>query len=429
MTRAFQTITTASIILLRACDGPGDVPGADGRAGALAGPDVRLAATTESVYTAGAFNGEDWELFGTIRTVSFDAAGNLHIFDPQAERIVVLGPDGGFVRTVGGPGEGPGEFNAPLYMVVRRDGGYVITGFRGVQVFRQGGVYVRNVSVDQFKGVPVFGKALPDGRLVTSAIMRVRMPGGADSEEEEGEPARRPIHLFSVDTGEPKLLYNAWDLPEEDSEESELVSSATGERSFTYRMRPPRAFEPGLHYGVLRDGRVAVVDSIGYRVKLVALDGTVAGTLERPIKPVVVTAAIEHVERERRRAAREARNVSRSAVISGSSSASSRPTAVMSLNVEPGSVEHMTFANEIPVIDDMAVDWEGRIWVARNGTNGSDPGPTDIITADAGYVGTLPPDGLRIPDAFGPDGLMAYIESDELDVPIVRVIRLVALER
>ncbi len=32
-------------------------------------------------------------------------------------------------------------------------------------------------------------------------------------------------------------------------------------------------------------------------------------------------------------------------------------------------------------------------------------------------------------DAFGPDGLMAYIETDEMDVPGVRVTRLVSLER
>ena len=32
------------------------------------------------------------------------------------------------------------------------------------------------------------------------------------------------------------------------------------------------------------------------------------------------------------------------------------------------------------------------------------------------------------PDAFGPDGLLAYIERGEMGVPIVRVVRLVALK-
>ena len=51
------------------------------------------------------------------------------------------------------------------------------------------------------------------------------------------------------------------------------------------------------------------------------------------------------------------------------------------------------------------------------------------MTATGDYLGTLPPDGPRIPDAFGPGGLMAYIETDEMDVPTVRVVRLLSLER
>ena len=76
----------------------------------------------------------------------------------------------------------------------------------------------------------------------------------------------------------------------------------------------------------------------------------------------------------------------------------------------------------------LKVDWEDRIWVERRGPTGDDDGPTDIVTPDGGYIGTLPPDGLRTPDAFGPDGFMAYIELDDLDVPTVRVVRLIALE-
>ena len=72
----------------------------------------------------------------------------------------------------------------------------------------------------------------------------------------------------------------------------------------------------------------------------------------------------------------------------------------------------MTFADEVPVIANIAVDWEDRIWVERTGEDGTGPGPTDIVTPDGGYVGTLPADGVRIPSAFGPNGLMAYIETE-----------------
>ena len=49
---------------------------------------------------------------------------------------------------------------------------------------------------------------------------------------------------------------------------------------------------------------------------------------------------------------------------------------------------------------------------------------TDLITADGRYLGSLPADGVRIPDAFGPDGRAAIIELDEYDVATVRVVQL-----
>ena len=102
--------------------------------------------------------------------------------------------------------------------------------------------------------------------------------------------------------------------------------------------------------------------------------------------------------------------------------------ARINAQVEREGVEGRTFADEVPVLYGLKVDWEDRIWLARRGPTGQDDGPTDIVTPDGNYLGTLPPDGLRTPDAFGPGGLLAYIESDEMDVPSVRVVRLVALE-
>ena len=62
-------------------------------------------------------------------------------------------------------------------------------------------------------------------------------------------------------------------------------------------MSAGRAFEPGLYYDVLTDGRLALADSIGYRIKLIALDGSVTGVIERPIAPLAVDDAIREAER------------------------------------------------------------------------------------------------------------------------------------
>jgi hypothetical protein len=234
-------------------------------------------------------------------------------------------------------------------------------------------------------------------------------------------PEGRPIELFSLEDGRPRTVYEAWQLPPPEQEGEEARFESGGQR-LQLSMRAARAFEPGLFFAPLSDGRLAVVDSIGYRVKLVNVTGVVSGTLERPIAPIVVTDDIQERERERRLAEAAESGAGRLRVLGGSGGVSIDRDAIRRMMEDR--VRSMVFANEIPVITEMAVDWEDRIWVERSAADIEADGPIDILTADGRYLGTIPPDGLRIPDAFGPNGLLAYIESDELDVQHVRVARL-----
>ena len=392
----------APLVLLGAC-GDTRQNGPDGTRGTLDGPDVMLNAVTEEVFTVGSVTGDDWDTFGSVRSVTFDGEGNLHIFDHQAEHIVVVGPDGSLVGTVGGPGEGPGEFGDVGTAVVARDGSYTVWGSSYIDLLDPGGTFVRRVPV---QAMIMADMALPDGRLVASAYMDLRdLFATGEFPEDEG----RPIHLVPLDGSEPEILYTAWDLPDDPAASDAGESSSPN----TWRMSAGRAFEPGLHYDVLTDGRLALADSIGYRIKMIGLDGSVAGVIERPIAPIPVSDAIMEAERERyRETTAQLANLNRSR-----------------FQIEREGAEALIFADEVPVIGDLKVDWEDRIWVARTGADGGrDNGPTDIVTPDGRYIGTLAADGLRTPSTFGPGGLMAYIERDELDVPTVRVIRLVALE-
>ena len=391
------------LTLLLACGDAGD-GSATGAAGTLDGPDVIVNAVTEEVFTVGSVVGDTWDTFGSVRSVHFDAEANLHIFDSQLDHILVVGPDGSLVRTVGGRGEGPGEFDNVTTAIVARDGSYTVMGFTQIDLLEPDGEFVRRITMDPMTtGIAMAGMALPDGRLVATQIMRF-------GEGEQPEEAGRPIHLFPLDGTEPELLYTAWGLPEEDEDEIDMSGDLdTGARM---RIAAGRAFEPNLDIDLLTDGRLALIDSIGYRVKLIGLDGSVTGTVERPIAPLPVDDAIMEAERERYREAEA------EVVESGTR---------FNIEIDREGAEGRTFADEVPVLYGLKVDWEDRIWVARRGPKGEDDGPTDIVTPDGDYIGTLPPDGLRTPDAFGPGGLMAYIEYDEMEVPTVRVVRLIAL--
>ena len=374
-----------------------------GAAGTLDGPDVIVNAVTEEVFTVGSAMATDWQAFGNVRSLHFDAQANLHIFDSDADHILVVGQDGSLIRTVGGQGEGPGEFGNAVAAIVARDGSYTVMGFTTIDLLEPDGEFVRRITLDPMTtGVVMANMALPDGRLVAYQIFRF---GSGEEEQEEG----RPIYIFPLDGTESELLYTAWELPEEENGRS--VESTSG--GMLIRSAAGRAFEPLLQYDLLTDGRLALIDSIGYRVKLIGLDGSVTGTIERPIAPLPVDDAIMEADRERYRE-REASEVMTSGGVD--------------VQIEREGVEGRTYADEVPVLYDLKVDWEDRIWVERRGPTGDDDGPIDIVTPTGEYIGTLAPDGLRTPGAFGPGGLLAYVETDELDVPTVRVLRLVALE-
>ena len=68
---------------------------------------------------------------------------------------------------------------------------------------------------------------------------------------------------------------------------------------------------------------------------------------------------------------------------------------------------------------------DGTIWVRRSGSAPLADGPIDVLTHDGRYLGSYPAD-TPMPAAFGPNGLLAFIETDDLGVQTV-VARRVAL--
>lgn len=69
----------------------------------------RLRLTT----TIGRATGDERYLFGDVRDLAVDGLGRIWVLDNQNRELRVFGSDGSHVRTVGGSGEGPGEFRNP----------------------------------------------------------------------------------------------------------------------------------------------------------------------------------------------------------------------------------------------------------------------------------------------------------------------------
>ncbi len=68
--------------------------------------------------------GEDDEdvLLGIVTRVLIDAEGNIYLLDGQLSQVQVFSPDGGYLKTLGHEGNGPGEITRPGDMVFMPDG-------------------------------------------------------------------------------------------------------------------------------------------------------------------------------------------------------------------------------------------------------------------------------------------------------------------
>ena len=171
-----------------------------------------------------------------------------------------------------------------------------------------------------------------------------------------------------------------------------------------------RAFTPDLHWGVLADGGIAYADSSDYAIKIAEADAGVVRILRRPLTPERVTDRTARAERDRRRMLTD-------------------PEVGTGWNMlDPGRrLDDLEFFPEIPVIRGLATTWDGHIWVLRHGEVPPDAGPIDVLTPDGRYLGSYPAGATGMPDAFGPDGLAAFMETDELGVQTVVVKRVAGL--
>lgn len=433
----------------------------------LPGRDQPLEADFQEVFRVGVMDGESWEMFGGVRYVGFDGNGNLYIVDglsggrisaddlegalgslqammsSEGMRVLVFDASGNFVREFGSPGEGPGEFKMPTGFAVMRDGAMVVqdTGHRAYHLFDANGEFQRMV---RGFGHPNTLLADPRGGGVFSADLPV-VAGGTNASRAfftsadgtiADPPTTRPVlHLdFADEEVRTDTVVEGW-LPPRGDDGIELPRDITPQGDIARVVRDamsglsmPAIFEPPLLAGVLPNGGIVHSDSSAYELKITPPDaGEVERIIRRPLPPEPVTPAMKKEFQERRDAARReglgAAGAGNIVIRSNTFSVRGSPTGSVESSSEVDFPE-LRFYPEIPVLTSLSTTWEGRIWVQRRGEEPGSPGPIDVLTSDGRYVGTLAAHATTVPDAFGPNGMAAFIEFDEFDVARVVVRRL-----
>lgn len=418
----------------------------------LPGEDVALESEFAEAYRVGEIGGADWEQFGEISYTGFDREGNLYVFDSQTMEIVVVSPEGRLVRRFGGPGDGPGELRFVRSVAVMRDGRVVITdiGHGAYVVFAPDGEYERMVSTSTGTDTSTERAAGMAPALAARAALRegvadpsslaliavedgaatVAISAGAGGASEESGRSERLVErvLLDGDDAGTTTVAHAW-TPQTTMTDAGKIDLPPGIQMQgadqiigSLRIQRPPVFEPRLHAGPLPDGTVALADSTTYAIKIAREGEGVIRTLTRPIPPLPVTGRVERAWRERQLQELEAaqeEDVENRRFSGGMMVINARPNPERRRKF----IEEAEFYEEVSVVRGLRTTWNGRIWIRRSAEDGGPNGFLDVLSSEGRYVGTYPP-STRVPDAFGPGGLAAYVELGEYDVEMIRVVRL-----
>ena len=375
----------------------------------------------------------DWELLTRVTSIGFDAQGNLHIGDWSGGdlSVIVVDASGNLVVRFGQPGEGPGDFRTATHALALPDGGTVVAddGHMAYQLFDPSGSlerWARYPGVQSGETPPLFFVRSADPRLrkvdrwkgsllahvTTARTIAVDSTVSPPKFDLKIGPGPRTVLRVSLDG---------------DAAREEQVAQATN----------PGA-EGVFFFGALPGGRVAFADTSAYVVSIADPTGRTDQVLVRPLPTRVWDA-------ETAREFKDYMKESSAVAVAEGNDFGQLLGMFGGLKAFQRRIEATEFVGPIPLIAAMETTWEGNIWVLRAPTRGFletdllelmvtgltseptgltavGPGPIDVITPEGEYRGTIP--DSRMPNAFGPGGLVAYVAMDTFDVPTVTVRRL-----
>ena len=218
--------------------------------------------------SVGELNGPEELLFGSVRSIAVDDDRSVYIFDDQAQEVRVFDSAGVYVETLGGRGEGPGEFSRAEAIALLPDGRLVVRdpGNTALEVFVPGTPETQRWRYEV-------------GGLFSASPLYTDMSGRTFLETRDLSRDDFVMHIIvfgpdgtQIDTlPEPSTTY-----------EPPVVTAERGPSSINYAV----PFSPGLHWTVHPSGHLLTGFSSDYRIDLARDDGVLR--IERAADPAPV---------------------------------------------------------------------------------------------------------------------------------------------
>jgi hypothetical protein len=114
---------------------------------------------------------EDYLLF-RVWDVKVNDQGHILVLDSGQSRIQEYDKDGRYLRTIGGPGQGPGEFERPIELSLDKQNNLYVTEMRKIHIFGPQGDYQNTMVTPTFLSDMV---PAGDGRII--AVNHIRAEG------------------------------------------------------------------------------------------------------------------------------------------------------------------------------------------------------------------------------------------------------------
>ncbi len=313
-------------------------------------------------------------------SVGADRQGNLYVLDASAHRVIVFGPGGKVLRTLGAMGGGPGEFRSAASLAVSSEGVTHIFDYAKHHLVRFGPQGDTLPEVDfSFYPWPNFQRHV--------GIVGTAYAVASDRSGSDGARAVGLRLLTATDTA--RLASVA--LPASKMVKYDRCGGG---------LNLPPIFWPELIWDT--DGqRIAVNGQAGYVIDVVE-NGRTVRSIRRTIEPIAAT---------RELAMQELGEGFRINFGAGP------------CTISPGEmVDGRGFAEAVSTIANIRVSPEGELWVQRKRVGIDASGPIDIFDATGAYLGTLP-EGSRMPLVLLPGGRAALALKDEADVERIEVVQ------
>lgn len=298
-----------------------------------------------------------------VAGLGIDEEGNIYVLDSKAAEVKVFDANGRFLRVIGSPGQGPGEFQYPRFIQIfeeRRELFIMDPHAQRFLYFSLEGDYLRQVSTARSVGGVLSPIKWDDAGHLTAFII---LP----------PPEGRELVKFNADMD--RLMV--------------IAKQGINEHSSRWEYQ---AASPGLHGAVFRDGRVIWGNSATYELTIINPEGKIVGKITRAVRPVRIGEDWKKRAEER----------------------------FQRLSVGKSGFK-LVFPKHFPFFHRISVDDQGRIFVLTYETAGGpgDHGSCDVFDPDGRYMGKAPWP-IRALEVYWTKDKLYTIELDEDDYHCVK---------